>query len=134
MYVLWVVTDVSLTFVTPALAFSTRRVRRALAIGLRMIRSEWPVSAWYVLVPPLAAVLIVQILTRTSDVPVGIQLLTSAFATLLNLWFKGATAAFYLRRHDVGDDGAAFISKQTEGNDEMASTAGGTTDDSTGES
>lgn len=117
LYVVIAFVDLALTFVTPALAFSTRRVRQALGIGLRMIRSEWPASAWYVLVPPLAAVLIAQILTRTSDVPVGMLLLTSAFATLLNLWFKGATAAFYLRRHDVGDDGAAFISKQTEGTD-----------------
>jgi hypothetical protein len=122
LYIVIAFVDVALTFVTPALAFSTRRVRHALDIGLRMIRSGWPASAWYVLVPPLAAVLIAQILTRTSDVPVGMLLLTSAFATLLNLWFKGATAAFYLRRHDVGDDGAAFISKQTEGSDHTAST------------
>ena len=126
LYIVVAFVDLALTFVTPALAFSTRRVRQALGIGLKMIRSEWPASAWCVLVPPLAAVLIAQILTRTSDVPVGLLLLTSAFATLLNLWFKGATAAFYLRRHDVGDDGAAFISKQTEGSDEMASSAGST--------
>jgi hypothetical protein len=126
MYVLWVLVDVALTFVTPALAFSTRRVRRALAIGLQMVRSEWPSSAWYVLVPPLAAVFIAQILTRTSGVAIGVQLLTSAFATLLNLWFKGATAAFYLRRHDVGNDGSAFISKQIEGSDQAASPVGTT--------
>jgi hypothetical protein len=108
-YVVFAFVDFALTFVTPALAFSTRRVRHAMAIGLRMIRSEWPYSAWYVLVPPLAAVLITQILTLTSDIAIGVQLLTSAFATLLNLWFKGATAAFYLRRHTVGDDGAAFV-------------------------
>lgn len=111
MYGVFALVDFALTFVTPALAFSTRKVRRALAIGLGMIRSEWPSSAWYVLVPPLAAVVVAQILTRTSDVAIGVQLVISAIATLLNLWFKGATAAFYLRRHDVGDDGAAFIPK-----------------------
>ena len=134
MYVIFAFVDFALTFVTPALAFSTRRVRRALAIGLGMIRSEWPSSAWYVLVPPLAAVSIAQILTRTSDVGIGVQLLTSAFATLLNLWFKGATAAFYLRRHEVGDDGAAFIPKETQGSDQTASRTGRQADASTDES
>jgi hypothetical protein len=131
MYVLWVLVDVALTFVTPALAFSTRRVRRALAIGLRMIRSEWPSSAWYVLVPPLAAQLVVQIVTRTADVGIGVQLLTSTVATLLKLWFKGAAAAFYLRRHEVGDDGAAFIPKETQGSDQIASPTGRQSDAST---
>ncbi len=111
LYVLSAVVDVVLTFVTPALAFSTRKVRQAFRMGLRMIRSEWPSCAWYVLVPPLAALFVAQTLTRVANVGIGGQLLTSALATLLNLWFKGATAAFYLRRHEVGDDGAAFAPK-----------------------
>ncbi|TML01994.1 MAG: hypothetical protein E6G40_01555, partial [Actinobacteria bacterium] len=50
--------DFALTFVTPALAFSTRRAKEALAMGLRMIPSEWPRAALYVLVPPLAILLV----------------------------------------------------------------------------
>ena len=46
--------DVALTFVTPALAFRTRRVGEAVSLGLRMIRSDWPSCAAYVLAPPLA--------------------------------------------------------------------------------
>src|SRR3989442_10207954 len=46
--------DFALTFVTPALAFTTRSAWRALGIGLAMIRQTWPRSALYVLCPPLA--------------------------------------------------------------------------------
>jgi hypothetical protein len=122
LYAFSVVVDVALTFVTPALAFTTRKVRHGLRIGLGMIRQEWPSSAWYVLVPPLAALFVFQTLTRLREVGFGGQMVLSALATLLNLWFKGATAAFYLRRNDVGDDGAAFIPRDTSGR--RLSTAG----------
>jgi hypothetical protein len=110
----WVATvaiDVCLTFVTPALAFTARRVRYALWLGVRMIRSEWPRCLWYVLVPPLAVLIVVQLLGRGGDWGVGVQLIASIMAALLNLWFKGATAAFYLRRHEPMDEmyGAALL-------------------------
>jgi hypothetical protein len=107
-YAMIAIIDVALTFVTPALAFTTRRVRSALRIGLGMIRSEWPSSALYVLAPPLAAVFLAQSLSRWAHVGIAGAMIASAIATLANLCFKGATAAFYLRRHDVGDDGSAF--------------------------
>ncbi len=107
MFLWYILADVILTFVTPALAYSTRRVGRAFGIGLRMLRTEWPRSAGYTLVPPLALLLGLRtlpesVLGRTAD------LVLSVAGVLLNLWFKGATAAFYLRRHSVGDDGSAF--------------------------
>jgi hypothetical protein len=110
----WVATvaiDVCLTFVTPALAFTARRVRYALWLGVRMIRSEWPRCLWYVLVPPLAVLIVVQLLGRGGAWGVGVQLIASIMAALLNLWFKGATAAFYLRRHEPMDEmyGAALL-------------------------
>lgn len=108
MVILITIVDLALTFVTPALAFSTRRVRGAIGIGLRMIRSEWPRSAWYILVPPLTVVFVGQTISRVTDVGIAGQAFAGVLAPLVNLWFKGATAAFYLRRHEVGDDGAAF--------------------------
>jgi hypothetical protein len=110
-YIISLVLDVCLTFVTPGLAFTTRRVRYALWLGLRMIRSEWPRCYWYVLVPPLAILIVVQVLGRADDFGLGVQLIVSTAAALLNLWFKGATAAFYLRRHEPADEmnGAAFL-------------------------
>lgn len=104
--------DFTLTFVTQALAFSTRRVRTAFRIGLRMLRDQWPRSAWYATVPPLAVIILLRVfqpeaLGEPAQTSLGVA------ATLLNVWFKGATAAFYLRQIPVGDDGAAFDPKKS---------------------
>ncbi len=105
--VLGVAFDFTLTFVTPALAFTTRRVRHALRLGVGMLREHWPRTGWYAVVPPLAVLLMLRIAEPAS---LGIipRLLIAAGSALLNLLFKGATAAFYLRRVDVGPQGAAF--------------------------
>lgn len=102
-----IVLDIGGTFVSPALAFSTRSARRSVDIGLRMLRSEWPRCAWYALVPPLALVLLVQSIPRSTlgVIPVaGLGVL----ASMLGLGFKGATAAYYLRRQNVPEDGSVF--------------------------
>src|SRR5207247_11202300 len=52
--VLFVTRDFLLTFVTAALAYTTRSAVRGLAMGVAMIRQTWPRSALYVLCPPLA--------------------------------------------------------------------------------
>lgn len=100
--VVGVLLDVALTFVTPALAFTTRRVTVAWRVGHRTLVDGWPSSAWYALVPPLAALIAFRALPLRVA---GVAVLT-AFGSLLNLWFKGAVAAYYLRVHEVGDDGA----------------------------
>lgn len=107
MFLLNIPLDVFLTFVTPALAYTTRSVRKALGIGWRMLRDEWPRSAGYALVPPLALLLSIQTLPESLLGRAG-EFVLSGVGVLLNLWFKGATAAFYLRRYDAGDNGAAF--------------------------
>jgi hypothetical protein len=113
--VLTVVVDFGLTFVTPALTYSTKRVREALRLGLRMLRNYWPQTAWYALVPPLAAMMMFR-LAAPPTLSTPWQIVFSAAGTLLNLWFKGATAAFYLRRVEVGNQGAAFVQEvETEG-------------------
>lgn len=106
--VVTIVIDFALTFVTAALAYSTRRVREALRLGFRMLREHWPRTAWYAAVPPLAVVLILRVTESSTSTGPG-HVALSVVAALLNLWFKGATAAFYLRRVDVGPEGAAFI-------------------------
>ncbi len=105
--ILTVVIDFVLTFVTPALAFSTRRVREALRLGLRMLRDHWPQTAWYALVPPLAILLMFRV-TEPSSLSFAGRMAISSGSILLNLWFKGATTAFYLPRVRVGSQGAAF--------------------------
>jgi len=104
--------DFSLTFVTPALAYTTRSAVRSVRIGLTMIGQTWPRSALYVLCPPLALNLLNYIF------PVGglvLQLTITFGVTLVGLLAKGAIAAFYLReRGSYSEDGAAYISTRAE--------------------
>ena len=99
--------DFLLTFVTPALAYSTRSAVEALHFGLRMIRTTWPSAVFYVFFPPLA----LQLLVFQPERVIGsraVYVSAAAIAALINLLFKGAVAAFYLRYVDgVGDSGAA---------------------------
>lgn len=111
MALLTLVIDFGLTFVTPALAFSTRKVSEAFGIGFRMLRAHWPRTAWYALVPPLAVVLMFRATAPGSLGTAGMIAATTA-SGLLNLCFKGATVAFYLRRVETGSDGAAFAPKE----------------------
>lgn len=94
-----VIIDVALTFITPALAFSTRSVWRAIRIGLRTLRANWPLDATYVLVPPL---LLVALSQTTTDSATGLAL--SAAWALTGLLAKGAIARFYLRQHTPDPD------------------------------
>ncbi|MGH2731091.1 MAG: hypothetical protein ACRDJI_10865 [Actinomycetota bacterium] len=96
--------DVLLTFMTPALAFSTRSPFEAFSVGINMLIKEWPRCIWYALAPPLAALVAIQTIPA-----IGSRVALTAAATLLNLWFKGATAAYYLRRHEVGDNGSLTV-------------------------
>jgi len=104
--------DFALTFVTPALAYTTRSALRAMGIGFVMIRQTWPRSALYVLCPPLALNLLHLIY------PVGnsaVQWAISSLLLFVSLLAKGAIAAFYLReRGSYSDDGAAYITAQDE--------------------
>jgi hypothetical protein len=104
--------DFALTFVTPALAYTTRSARRALGIGFAMIRQTWPRCAFYVLCPPLA--LNIMHVVYPADT-LGVQFALSAVLVLVGLLAKGAIAAFYLReRGSYSDDGAAYIPARDE--------------------
>lgn len=106
--------DAALTFVTPALAFSTHRVSEAWRIGLRLARRAWPRSALYLFIPPLAARLAAATLWSSESSLLAV-LLADSGAVLLLLLFKGATANFYLRYHDASEDGPAFPPPNLEG-------------------
>jgi hypothetical protein len=99
--IFFVVMDFSLTFVTPALVFTTRSVREALRIGWQMIRQTWPRSGLYVLCPPLALTML-NYVYRT-QLPF-LAVATTAALTLLALLAKGATVAFYLRERPARPD------------------------------
>lgn len=102
-----VVVDFALTFVTPALAFTTRSVWVAIKIGVGLLRETWPRSALYVLFPPLALGLNA---VMYPEVPWLLRLVGAACLSVVALLAKGATAAFYLRERPVPDeDGAAHM-------------------------
>jgi hypothetical protein len=100
------VLDVLLTFVTPALVFTSHHVGTALRVGLKLLRLTWPHTALYVMVPPLAAVLV----SLYSDLSPAVSVPLVAASTLVNLVVKGATAAVYQRvMPSVGVDGALVL-------------------------
>jgi hypothetical protein len=86
--------DLALTFVTPALAFTTASATEALGIGFRMIRQTWPRSGLYILCPPLALNMLNAMYPTRS---LAFTLVTTPALAVLALAAKGATAAFYLR-------------------------------------
>lgn len=95
--------DVAGTFVTPALVYSTWRVREALVLGLRLLRRTWPHAGLYVVAPPLALVLVNQAVAPAWVL--GVPAVVAA--ALLNLLVKGAVASLYLRAAPLtGPDGA----------------------------
>jgi hypothetical protein len=107
-----VLLDFALTFVTPALAYSTRSVGVALRSGLAMVGREWPRSAPYVLVPPLAIQIVYRALPRNQfHGPIGVAVAVAG--GVVGFAFKGAIARYYLRHNPTGDDGAAFFGAAT---------------------
>ena len=110
--VLAITMDFLLTFVTPALAYTTRSVSEALGIGVAIIRETWPRSALYVLCPPLALNILQNIF------PVGgvaLRCIVTSVVVLVGLLAKGAIAAFYLREQgSYSEDGAAYIGSKGE--------------------
>jgi len=107
-----VLANMAITFVTPALALTTRRTSEAIGLGFGMLIREWRQAKWYVVIPPLTATAALQIGQESSALLATMSL--TGLGTLLNLWFKGATVGFYVRRHDVSDDGAARSGRQME--------------------
>ena len=91
--------DVALTFVTPALAFSTDSAWSALRIGATTLNRLWPRDWVYALIPPMA----LTVLTRLVPHAFGPRWATAAagaVAQVLTVLFAGATAMLYLREID----------------------------------
>jgi hypothetical protein len=99
-----------MTFVTPALAYSTRSVAGAFDIGFGMIRRTWPRSALYLLCPPLALNVLNAVFPLGGSLG---ELVVAPAIVVTGLVAKGAIAAFYLREWgSYSDDGAAYIGRE----------------------
>jgi hypothetical protein len=93
----------ALTFVAPALAFSTRWVHVAVPKGVRLLRNGWPATARY------AAVAVVAGASWLVPLPgVAGALVRLLVGALGQLAVTGAVVAWYLRREKTGEDGAAY--------------------------
>jgi hypothetical protein len=90
------IVDVLLTFVSPALVYSTTSAREALAAGISRLRRTLPSSALYALTPGLSLSLVAFVLPR-SALGDGGTIGLAVGGGLLGLAFKGAIAPFYLR-------------------------------------
>ena len=88
--------DALLTFVTPALAFTTGSANQAFKIGLNMLRGTWPNSMWYVLSPGLTFSAIVLVVPASSS-NLAIGILVSLVSGMLAFGFRGAVVPYYLR-------------------------------------
>lgn len=91
----WLAIDAVLTFVTPALALETRRVRDATSIGWRMLADRFDAVRYHVLLPPLVLVLLPVFL----DGPVATTV--SLLSAPLLLVARGAVVAAYCRLRPV---------------------------------
>jgi hypothetical protein len=81
------------TFIIPALAYSTSKVRKAIPIGLRMLADGWPENWRYVVMP---AVFTGAIAGVSWLMPLG-QTGWAIIGALGSLVFWGAVARYYLR-------------------------------------
>lgn len=98
--------DFALTFVMPALIYTNRNATSALRIGLKVLARTWPDSAPYVLVPPLAILIVARLAERTGWISGAI--LVAAY--VVNLLAKGAAASYFLRTvRPIAPDGDVDI-------------------------
>ena len=97
-----------LTFVTPALVYSSKRVRDAIPIGLRLLRVSWPRTWVYALLPAVVAG-VAGILVGFGP-PSAKTVLVTLVSTAVLALTRGAVAAFYLRTvPGAGPDGAVAL-------------------------
>ena len=95
-----ILTEIWMTFMTPALAYSTDRVADAMSIGWRLLKEHVRRGLPYALAPPLAALALLQ-RTPPEDLAMPTRVVLSVIGYLTYLALKGATAAYYVRHHGV---------------------------------
>ena len=95
--------DVALTFVVPAIVFTSRSAPDACRIGLRMLKEHRRHALAYLLTPPLALAVVSRLIVRAT--PGGaIYLIEQVLIALLDVVFKGAITAYYLRHAPSPDE------------------------------
>ena len=119
------VVDFLLTFVMPALVFTTANTVTALRIGVRYLRRTWPTTKWQVLVPPTAIIAIGQAASgRRGGLLLGAAI--SLSGAMLGLLFKGAQLRAYFAHAaelgiPIGEPGGALPPKPASSNETILS-------------
>jgi hypothetical protein len=104
-----VLMDIGLTFVVPALAFSTDSAVDALRRGVQMIKATWPSSAWYVIAPGLT-LSFSSLVVSTHALGGLARPVLGIIGGMLAFLLRGAVVPFYLRLHpEVGTNGSALV-------------------------
>ena len=106
-------TDIWMTFMTPALAYSTESTKEGASIEWRFLKGQGQRVAWYAATPPLVAVILLQ-RTPPEDLDMEMRIGLSAVAGLAHLALKGATAAKYLRHHEISAEPATSVLREVE--------------------
>ena len=88
--------DVLLTFVVPALVFTTDSVTQAGKLGLSLLARSWRQSWPYLLTPGLTLVSVGQVWGSRGSAFVPAVVIATV-GSVLGLWFKGAIVRHYLR-------------------------------------
>ena len=95
--------EIAGTFINPTLAFSTRKVTRAVPLGLRMLLRGWPGNWKYVVVPGAAVGALGGVYWF---VPYLVRPELEVLIELISLVFAGAIARYYLRNPLAPSEGA----------------------------
>jgi hypothetical protein len=93
------IASVLVTFMLPALAFTSRRVRDGLRIGLRILKEDWRGCRWYALFPAGASLAAARLSVLEVAVPGPVW---TSLATVAIVAFDGAVVRYYLRRQAAG--------------------------------
>jgi hypothetical protein len=90
--------DVVLTFATVVLAFFDMKAGDAVRYSWAVTKAQWPASAPYVVIAPLALHLTFMVVPA-NDMPLAVYLVISVAIALVALLCKGATVFFYSDRY-----------------------------------
>jgi hypothetical protein len=104
--------EIAGTFINPTLAFSTRKVTRAVPLGLRMLVQGWPGNWKYVVVPGVTVAALGGVYWF---VPSLVRPELEVLSELIPLVFAGAIARYYLRDPLAPSEGGSALTRLAEG-------------------
>lgn len=108
---------VLMTFVTPALAYTTKSTFRGVGVGVRFLRDRWSQCKLYALFPILIWLFVFSLNGAVVSFGLLARLGAGLVSVYLILLMKGAAARFYIDEvgHEISSEGAALVSAEDAG-------------------